>query len=118
MVEPAEKLISDLRQTVAGLEKDVEELGSLDGSSEEFQKKAQTTAELITQALVKVDSVQISKDAAANALREGDRKKSRQMAVLLSRRKGVVKKLNEMGDAVDKLTTPARADAEENNEEE
>lgn len=110
MVELPEKLISDLRRAVSDLEKDVEELKTLEPTNtSEFFNKAGTISELITQALLKVDSVQISKDAAADALRDGDRKTSRQIAVLLSRRKGVVKKLNEMGDCVDKLKAQAMA---------
>lgn len=113
MVEVAEKQIADLRESVASLEKEVAQLSGLNKTSDEFRTKVRATAELITQALLNVDSVQISKDAAANTLREGDRKTSRQMAVLLARRKTVVKKLNGLGDQVDKLTTLPVEEAEE-----
>lgn len=113
MVEVAEKQIAELRESVASLEKEVAEISELDRTSEEFETRARTTAELITQTLLRVDSVQISKDAAANTLREGDRKTSRLMAVLLARRKTVVKKLSDLGDQVDKLTTLPAEKAEE-----
>lgn len=104
MTESKEQMIAELRQSVAALESDVKDLPSISSTcSEEFNRKARTIGELITQALVKVDSVQISKDAAAEALRNGDRESSRKIAVLLARRKTIVKKLNSLGDEVDKL---------------
>lgn len=112
-MDTAEKVIADLRETVVKLEKDVEELSSFESIENHFEK-ARVVSELITQALMKVDSVQISKDAAANALREGDRRTSRQLAVLLARRKTIVKKLNELGDAVDKLTNDPNTKLERN----
>lgn len=105
MTETAEELISDLRQSVASLDARVKELDTLDSTSPDYALRARSTAELITQALLKVDSVQISKDAAADALRNGERGKSRKLAVLLARRKTAVKKLNQLGDAVDTLLT-------------
>lgn len=101
MVEAAETLLSELRITVSSLENDVRELASLDRDSNSFDQKLKTTAELVTRALVSVDNLHISKDAAAQALRDGDREKSRKIAVLLARRKNLVKKLNAMGDEVD-----------------
>lgn len=112
MVDTAERVIAELRETVISLEKDVEELSNFESTNGHFEKKAQVVSELITQALMKVDSVQVSKDAAANALREGDRRTSRQLAVLLARRKTIVKKLNELGDAVDKLNNDSNARSE------
>lgn len=107
-VEEAEKAVADLRQTVAKLEADVA-AGTQQGQSDDDGKKMRTVSELITQALVKVDSIQISKDLATEALRDGDRDKSRKVAVLLSRRKNIVKKLNMLGDQVDQLLNPPPA---------
>ena len=104
MVETAEEAITELRKTVSDLQKSVSELSQIDESTEDFHTRKRTVAELITQELVKIDSVQISKDAAVEAMREGDRAKSQKLAVLLSRRKNLVKKLNELGDQVDKLS--------------
>lgn len=107
MIDVAAQLISDLKMLVTSLEEDVAQVSSLPPSSADYSKKVRTTSELITQALLKVDSVQISKDAAADALREGDRETSRKMAVLLARRKNIVKKLSALGDQVDKLSQAA-----------
>lgn len=104
MVETAEEAITELRKTVSDLQKSVSELSQANEAIEDFDTKKRTVAELITQALLKIDSVQISKDAAVEAMREGDRTKSQKLAVLLSRRKNLVKKLNELGDQVDKLS--------------
>lgn len=103
MVDSAEKVISELRVSVGNLEKEVEELSGHENTGAHTERKARVLSEVITQALEKVDSVHISKDAAADALRKGDRKTSRQLAVLLARRKTIVKKLDGLGNTVDKL---------------
>lgn len=115
-VDKAEKAIADLRKTVSTLESDVAQLSS--SSSETSEMKKRSTSELITQALLKVDSIQISKDLAADLLRSGQRDKSRKVAVLLARRKTIVKKLNALGDAVDKLALVNNEKKKEEDEEE
>lgn len=113
MVEAAEQAIRDLRETLSSLDADYDGLSSLDSNDVSYQTKIRTLSELITQALLKADSVQISKDLAADALRNGEREKSCKVAVLLSRRKKIVKKLYELGDKVDELakkTDPSVSD--------
>lgn len=114
MVESAEKLIADLRASVSTLSQEVSSLSSAPTNlpPAEFERRSRLTAELITQALVKLDSVQISKDAAADALRNGDRKTSRQLSVLLARRKTISKQLDQLGTVIDKLTAQAAAAVE------
>lgn len=97
----AEAVLTELRATVQSLESDVAALSAPDAP--DVSLRARTVSELITQALLRVDSVTISKDAAATALRDGDRHTSRKLSVLLARRKTVVKKLNDLGDTVDAL---------------
>lgn len=130
-VDRAEKAIADLRKTVSTLESDVAQLSSSysthpPNAAEDPDMKKRKTSELITQALLKVDSIQISKDLAADLLRMGQRDKSRKVAILLARRKTIVKKLNAMGDTVDKLalvnekqeSTSSAPSNKNNNEEE
>lgn len=114
MTDTAEKLIADLRASVSTLEQQVASLSSTDLNipPADFERRSRITAELITQALVKLDSVQISKDAAANALRNGDRKTSRQLSVLLARRKNISKQLDQLGTVIDKLTAQAKTRVE------
>lgn len=103
MVEIAENAITDLRQSVALLEADFNQLNESSPSIANYEQKVRTLSEVVTQTLVKVDSVEISKDGAADALRSGDRQTSRKLAVLLSRRKAIVKRLNALADNIDKL---------------
>lgn len=103
MADVAEKAIGDLRQTVTSLEADFEQLNQSPPSATDHEQKLRTLSEVVTQTLVKIDSVDISKDTAAGALRNGDRQTSRKLAVLLSRRKAIVKRLNTLADNVDKL---------------
>lgn len=103
MVDVAEKSINDLRQTVSLLELDFERLNQSPPSIADYEQKVRTLSEVVTQTLVRVDSVEISKDGAADALRNGDRQTSRKLAVLLSRRKAIVKRLNTLADNVDNL---------------
>lgn len=117
-IDLADKAIADLRESVAKLEADVEKLETQQIQNEEDEEpvtedptltrksKIRAISELITQALLKVDSIQISKDLAVEALRNGQRDKSRKVAVLLARRKTIVKKLNVLGDKVDQLMNP------------
>lgn len=118
MTETTADRIASLKETVTSLEKDVETLTKSGNAVDGFSEKVRTTAELITQTLIKVDNVQVSKDAAANALREGDRKAATQIAVLLSRRKAIVKKLNELGDRVDQLMSHTAVDHKDGPENE
>lgn len=111
MTDAAEASLEQLRDAVKTLEANVAELDAGELSPEDRIAKIRVTGELITQALIKVDGVQISKDAAADALRAGDRKTSRKLSVLLARRKIVVKRLNELGDRVDGLISEPAARA-------
>lgn len=110
MVEDAERIISELRKSLADLETEVNKLSFSDDVDDPEQvAKFRAVSELITQALLKADSIQISKDLAADAFRNGDRDKSRKVAVLLARRKTVIKRLNDLAEKADqhakKLTT-------------
>lgn len=110
----AEAVIAELKKDISDLDEDVGELSGMERTASEYETKARMIAEVITQALVKLDSVQISKDAAADALRAGDRKTSMKFSVLLARRKTIIKKLNALGDEVDKLSHGVQAeDADE-----
>lgn len=101
-VNEAEESINDLRRAVTDLESDFERFLQSERNPESDQK-LRTLSELVTQTLVKVDNVEISKDIAADALRNGDRGTSRKFAVLLSRRKSIVKRLNNIADRIDKI---------------
>mmetsp|Transcript_10242 Transcript_10242/g.18447 ORF Transcript_10242/g.18447 Transcript_10242/m.18447 type:complete len:123 (+) Transcript_10242:58-426(+) len=66
-------------------------------------KSCRQCTESITQLMLKLDGVQISRDAAADALRAGDRERAKKLTVLLTRRKKLVKTLNETGARADDL---------------
>ncbi|KAI0560249.1 BAG domain containing protein [Gracilaria domingensis] len=116
MVDAADKTIVELRARVADLEQQVASLSPRDSDeqvdtepSSSCPLPSQTAlviAESVTQALLQLDNVHISKDAAAQALRSGDRQTSRRISVLLARRKTLVRKLNHLGEQIDSLTQP------------
>lgn len=119
MVDEATQQISEMCLVIDSLQEDIKQLeGATDWTVAEFDLKARTISEQITQECIKADSLAISKDLAAEALRQGDRKTTRQVAVLLARRKTAVKKLYGMGDAVDKIKQQAAAKKENANENE
>lgn len=95
-MEAATTELKALKTTVSELRQAVE-------AAEESRdtEACRILSERVTQALVAVDGVEVSKSAAAQALRDSDRKTAMAMSVLIARRKAVVKSLNEIGDRVD-----------------
>jgi hypothetical protein len=95
----AEDALTKLKATVAEL-KD----GVADVESSYDNAKCKVLSVRVTQALLAVDGVpDISKGAAADALRARDRKTAMAISVLIARRKGIIKDLNNLGDRVDAL---------------
>lgn len=105
MTEQAEQALKALRDSVdelkaevAALEEDSEQTG------EERDKKTRLVSERITQSLIAVDAVDISKDAATEAFKARDRNTAMKMSVLLTRRKNLVRDLTLLGERIDKST--------------
>jgi hypothetical protein len=99
MSSAAESKLAELRQTVSELRAGV---ASLEKSRD--REQCRVLGERITQALLAVDGVDASKAAAAQAFRERDRKSAMAIAVLVTRRKAVVKELHALGERVDSIT--------------
>lgn len=101
MTEAAQKTISDVRETISELEARVAALESCKNDPSENERRV--LSERVTQALLKVDGIDdISKGAAASALRAKDHKTAKTIAVLIARKKAVVKELNALGDRIDR----------------
>jgi hypothetical protein len=110
MSSTAEKKLAELRKTVAELRTGV---ASLEDSRNPEQ--CRILGERITQTLLVVDGVDVSKSAAAEAFRERDRKTAMAIAVLVTRRKAVVKDLHDLGDRVDHVTATLEKSRDETN---
>lgn len=110
MVDEAARQVAEMHVIIASLQEDINQLNSgTEWTPDSFDLKVRTISEQITQECIKADNLAISKDLAAESLRQGDRKTTRQVAVLLARRKNALKKLQEMGNVVDKLKEEAAA---------
>ena len=104
MTDNAEKALNELRTSVSTLEKDVASLEQeKDANEEDQKKKVREISERITQGLIALDGVDVSKESATEAFKDGDRKTVMKLSVLLTRRKGLVRKLNALGERVDKI---------------
>lgn len=107
--------VVDLRGEIEGTEKD-SALKSADRA-----QRATVFSERVTQDLLAVDGVEISKSAASEALLRKDRKTAQKMAVLLARRKRLIQDLHGLAERVDKLSSvatenEAKGEAEGENE--
>jgi hypothetical protein len=103
----AEAALSKLKTTVAELKADV---ARVEKSYDDQQVKILSVR--VTQSLLAVDSVpDISKGAAAEAFRAKNRASAMAISVLIARRKGIIKDLNNLGDRVDTLLASSNVDA-------
>ncbi|GAB0498015.1 hypothetical protein MMPV_009354 [Pyropia vietnamensis] len=73
------------------------------GDAKEFRNRCTILSERLTQCIIRIDSVEVSREAAAAALRAGDRALTKRLAVLLTRRKRTVRRANCLGDTLDAL---------------
>ncbi|PXF50102.1 hypothetical protein BWQ96_00262 [Gracilariopsis chorda] len=108
MEDAAERAISDVRQRVSQIESDLAALTSTQPPPTpppDASAPQTTLSEAITQALLQLDNIHISRESAAEALRNGDRQRSARISVLLARRKTLVRKLNALGDRLDSLNS-------------
>lgn len=108
MTAKAEETIADLRKRVSEIKARVSSLEASGCSN--ANNEVNVLSERVTQALIEVDSVDdVSKGAAAGALRAKDRKTAMAIAVLVARKKTLVKELNELGDRIDSIKSNPEA---------
>lgn len=100
----AEKSLDILKQNYEDLEKEVtatETAESLEAT--DVEQRAVLFSERVTQDLLALDGVAVSKSKGAEAYKAGDRKVAMKISVLLTRRKTLVRNLNALGERIDKL---------------
>lgn len=83
-------------------------------SGTDKKQRGTVFSERITQDLLAVDGVEISKSGASEALLRKDRKTAQKMAVLLARRKRLIQDLHKLAERVDKLSDDNDNESNEN----
>lgn len=105
MMEEAEKRLGILRGNLEELTKEVEETEqATELSLTEKKQRATLFGERITQDLLSLDGIEISKSKASEALMKKERKTAQKMAVLLARRKKLIKEFEKISDRIDKFS--------------
>mmetsp|Transcript_12128 Transcript_12128/g.20713 ORF Transcript_12128/g.20713 Transcript_12128/m.20713 type:complete len:126 (-) Transcript_12128:811-1188(-) len=111
-LDDVEQAMSDIKKQLAQQEKTFEQLekqaldtttNSNDGNHDALLRECKLCCESITQLMIKLDKVQLSRDGAADALKQGDRATATRMSVMLARRKVLTQKLAQAGKNADAL---------------
>lgn len=101
----AEKSLDILKTNYEDLEKEVSETEKSENLEvADVEQRALLFSERVTQDLLALDGVAISKSKGAEAYKAGDRKVAMKISVLLTRRKTLVRNFNALGERIDKLT--------------
>lgn len=101
--EVADASLNALRTNYADLKREVSETENGELSAEDVAQRALLFAERITQDLVSIDAVDISKTKASEALHARDRKTAQKLSLLLARRKNLIRDLHLLSERVEIL---------------
>ncbi len=105
MSREGEVFIGNVKKTVSEIRAEMERLDDSISTS-----VIRGMSERVTQELLKLDAVpSVNKQALGEAYRANDKAEARKIAMLIGRRKTLIKELNQLGEDVDKLLASREA---------